>query len=213
MTPKLPKLPENEWTRAKIVRPSTGAHLEITATNYPLPEIETVYHDQKIDVLSKRHRSNVHEVFYSGRPAISKIAAFDWDIPRLERETWAYSILGQYQRLELSEPQISPRVLGHLTECAWVIGIMLERLDGEFASAEDLPAGEKALRRFHEIGLIHGDVNRYIFIVDRRSGQLRTVDFEHAAALDVDEAAAEVELQSLESELREERDEAGLQDL
>lgn len=90
MIPKLPKLPENEWTRAKIARPSAGALLEITTTNYPLPEIETVWHHQKIDVLSlsqtKRHRSNVHEVSYDGRPAISKIAAFDWDIPRLERE-------------------------------------------------------------------------------------------------------------------------------
>lgn len=86
-----------------------------------------------------------------------------------------------------------------------MIGILLEQLDGEFASAGDLPGCKKALRRLHEIGLIHGDVNRYNFVVDKQTRQVKMVDFEHAAALDaVDEATAEVELQFLESELREE---------
>ncbi|WPH02137.1 Hypothetical protein R9X50_00499200 [Acrodontium crateriforme] len=201
LIPKLPKFPQDGWTRIKIARPSLSAPLEITATNNPLPEIETVWHQQQIDVLSlkqtKRHRSNVHEVFYSGIPAISKIAAFDWEIPRLERETWAYSILDQHQRPELGEPQISPRVLGHLTECGRVIGILLERLDGQFASADDLPDCANTLRRLHEIGLIHGDVNRYNFIVDKQRKQVSMVDFEHAAALD--EFTAKMELQSLAS--------------
>jgi hypothetical protein len=56
------------------------APLEIIATNHPLPEIETVWHPEKIDVLSlkqtKCHRSNVHEVLYGDIPAVSKIAVF-----------------------------------------------------------------------------------------------------------------------------------------
>ena len=61
---------------------------------------------------------------------------------------------------------------------------MLERLDGEFASADDLTGCSNALRRLHEIGMIHGDVNRYNFVVDRQSRRASMVDFEHAAALD-----------------------------
>jgi serine/threonine protein kinase len=181
-------------------------------TNDPLPEIETIWHHQKIDVLSltqtKRHRSNVHEVYYSGTPAISKIAAFDWNIPSLERETWAYSFLDQHQRPEFGEPRISPQVLGHLTECGRVIGILLERLDGESASVDDLPGCESALRRLHAIGLVHGDVNRYNFVVNRQNRQVSMVDFEHAAALN--EEAAEIELHSLSSELKEETGRGGL---
>ena len=211
LIPKLPELPQDGWTKIKIVRPSVGAPLEIIATNHPLPEIETVWHRDKIDVLSltqsKCHRSNVHEVLYGGIPAISKIAAFDWQIPRLGRETWAYSILDQHQRPEFGEPKISPRVLGHLTECGRVMGILLERLDEGFASADDLPDCSNALRRLHEIGMVHGDVNRYNFVVNKQSRQVSMVDLEHAAALD--EATAELELQSLVSELKEDTGRGG----
>ena len=186
-------------------RGCVGAPLKVIATNHPLPEIETVWHPDKVDVLSlrqiKRHRSNVHEVLYGEIPAISKIAAFDWQIPQLERETWAYSVLDQHQRPVSGEPTISPRVLGHLTERGRVMGILLERLDGDFASADDLPECSNALRRLHEIGMTHGDVNRYNFIVDRRSRHVSMVDFEHAAALD--EETAKTELQSLASMLEE----------
>lgn len=214
LIPSLPKLPEGGWTRIRIVRPSASAPLEIVATNDPLPIIETVWHHERIDVLSleqtKRHRSNVHEVLYGGVPAVSKIAAFDWQVPSLERETWAYSILDQHQRPELGEPKISPRVLGHLTECGRVTGILLERLDGDFASTDDLPDCSNTLRRLHEIGLIHGDVDRYNFVIDRQSRRVRMVDFEHAAALEtVEEGAAKVELESLESELKEETGRGG----
>lgn len=73
---------------------------------------------------------------------------------------------------ELGEPRIVPRVLGHLTEVGRVMGILLERLDGEFASADDLPACSSTIRRLHEIGLVHGNVNRYNFIVDKQSRQV-----------------------------------------
>ena len=78
---------------------------------------------------------------------------------------------------------------------------MLERLDGVFASADDLTGCSNALRRLHEIGMIHGDVNRYNFVIERQSRQLSMVDFEHAEALD--EVTAEAERQSLVSELEE----------
>lgn len=90
-----------------------------------------------------------------------------------------------------------------------MIGILLERLEGDFASVEDLPECANVLRRLYKIGLVHGDVNRFNFIVDRQSRKVKLVDFEHVTALDVDEAAAGLELESLASELTEETGRGG----
>lgn len=121
LIPKLSAFPEDGWNRMKIVRPSKDAPLEVSTTNDPLPEIETAWHHEHIDVLSleeiEYRRSTVHEVLYNGTAATSKIAAFDWQIPSIEREIWAYGILDEHQHEHPEEPQISPRVLGHLTEC------------------------------------------------------------------------------------------------
>lgn len=119
MIPQLPTFPEYAWTRMEIIRPSVDAPLQVTTTDDPLPEVETAWHHQKIDVLSleqtRDYRSNVHEVLYNGLPAISKIAAFDWQTPSMERETWGYSVVDRHQNLHSGEPRMAPRVLGHLT--------------------------------------------------------------------------------------------------
>jgi len=60
----------------------------------------------------------------------------------------------------------------------------------------------KLLHRLHGMGLIHGDINRYNFIVDRSNSNVRTIDFEHAE--DFDKTKARRELESLASELAEE---------
>lgn len=150
---------------------------------------------------TKDYHSYVREVLYNSRPAVSKTAAFDWQIPSIGRDTWGYSILDRHQRLHPHKSLIVPRVLGHLTECGRVVGILLERLEGDVASVEDLPEFANALRGLHEIGLVHGDVNRFNFVVDKQSREVGMVDFEHVAALDLDEAAAGLELEYLAPEL------------
>lgn len=215
LIPKLPTLPEDRWTRMKITRSSEDGTLQTSTKNEQLPEIETLWHPQRIDVLSleqtRRHRSNVDEVLYNGTPAVAKIAAFEWEIPRLEweiprleRETWAYMVLHQH---ESGGSKISPQVLGHFTESERVIGLLLEKLDGRCASAADLLKCTEALKRLHRIGLTHGDVNRYNFIIDDKDGTARMVDFEHASAFE--EAAAKEELESLVKELSEETGRGG----
>jgi hypothetical protein len=210
LIPKLPKLPDEDWTRMHISKSSTNGSpeaLNVQVTNEPLPSVDTTFHNQRIDVLSlariKRYRSNVHEVLYNGEPAICKIAIFDWEIPRLERETWAYSILDQYQLDHPDMPPLTPRVLGHVTEQGRITGLLLERLEGVHASLEDLSTCAAALRRLHGMGLVHGDVNRYNFLVDEQNGGVCMVDFEHASALELDVKMAEEELASLASELEE----------
>jgi hypothetical protein len=133
LIPQLPGFPSTDWSAMRIFRGAEGC-LESNISYGPLPAIHGTWHPQRIDVLSlretKHHRSNVHEVLYERRPAISKIACFKWHMPRMEVETWAYSLINQHHQQSLSEYPLSPRIFGHLPENGRVIRLLLERVDG-----------------------------------------------------------------------------------
>ncbi|CAI6340619.1 unnamed protein product [Periconia digitata] len=204
LIPQLPAFPDEDWTTMHISRGIDGV-IESILSHKPLPEIHEPWHHRRIDVLSlkrtKRHRSNVHEVSYEDRPAIAKIALFEWDFQRIENETIIYSIINKHQHQHPAEPPCAPEFLGHLTENDRVIGFLLEKVDGEFASIENVSDCQNVLHRLHGMGLIHGDVNRYNFIVDQSHKTVRMIDFEHAE--EFDETRARQELESLASELTE----------
>ena len=98
-------------------------------------------------------------------------------------------------------------MLGHLTENGRIIGLLLENIDGTFASSENLMDCERTLRSLHGIGLIHGDVNRYNFLVDTSSSKVKMVDFEYAEGFE--QTTARLELESLSSELSEQTGRGG----
>ena len=214
LIPKLPPFPDTDWTTMRISRAANGA-LRWIISHDTLPAIHTTWHPHRIDVLSlkqtHRHRSNVHEVLHNGRPAIAKIACFKWDLPRIQVETQVYSTITNHQRP--GKDIVAPTFLGHLTENGRVIGLLLEKVAGDFASIQDLPQCKKALGRVHGMGLIHGDVNRYNFLVERSKGPDRSkdhvwmVDFEHAENFDKEKAR--LELESLASQLAEETGRGG----
>ena len=183
-----------------ISRGVDGA-LELKTFFDPLPTISGAWHPQNVDILSlkktKWYRSGVHEVLYQGRLAIMKHACFDWDLPRLENETWAYSIITRHHDQNPEAPPIAPKVLGHLTENGRIIGLLLEKVEGRHASIGDLPKCKKVLHKLHSMGLVHGDINRYNFIVDQTSDRVVMVDFEHAE--ESEEGNAQREIASLES--------------
>jgi tRNA A-37 threonylcarbamoyl transferase component Bud32 len=81
------------------------------------------------------------------------------------------------------------------------MGLLLENVDGRFASTDDQSKCEEAIRRLHGMGLIHGDINRYNFLIESSSGRVRIVDFEHVE--DFDEKTAHEELKVLPFELAE----------
>ncbi|KAL3420866.1 alpha-galactosidase A [Phlyctema vagabunda] len=197
-------LDTKEFSRMELSRTSNKT-LVSELSFEALPAVETTWHFKTIDVLSlqqvKRHRSGVHEVLLSGLPAICKIACFGWQIPKIEHETYTYSIIEQYR--EPGDPITTPLFLGHVAENGRVIGMLLEKLEVDFASMEDLPACRQALENFHRMKMVHGDVNRYNFIVNRSMtpSHVRLVDFEHAEPYE--ESKALSELQSLSSELGE----------
>ena len=209
LIPQLPHLPPGTWTNMDITRDTAGSLCSTISTN-PLPEVKTLWHERRIDVLSIPRklflRSGVYEVQWpldSGGVAIAKIACFRWDVARIERESQAYSVLAHI------EPPIAPRFLGYITENGRPMGILLEKLDGEPAGSADLAACEAVVGKLHDAGLVHGDTNRYNFVVDRRpGGGIHLVDFEHVEAFT--EETARAELLSLPAELSEETGRGGI---
>ena len=199
LIPALPDLPTGDWIKGEVYRQADRS-LASRISWAVLPATKSIWHATLVDVLSlvetKRHRSGVHEVLYQGRPAVAKIACFEWDIPRIERETCAYLTISQHE-----DATIAPAFLGHVMENGRVMGMLLEKVQGEFASIADRTMCEKALRRLHRMGLVHGDINRYNFMVDRSKNCVRLVDFEHAEPYETTKAVAEIE--SLRDELAE----------
>ncbi|KAF5685389.1 alpha-galactosidase A [Fusarium circinatum] len=207
LIPRLPDLPDSLWTTMTISQDENSSLKPVISMD-PLPEIRTAWYERHVDILTlkstRRFRSGVHEVRYNDVPAIAKIACFEWEMRRIERETWAYSLLEDHHSRHPNESPIAPKFLAHLTENGRIMGLLLEKVDGEPACVDDLEHCEILLRRLHrDLGLVHGDVNRYNFLVDRASGiGVRLVDFEHTE--DFDESLAMAELLSLPAELTEE---------
>lgn len=216
LIPKLPSLPDSSWTKMHITRSNEGdGALVVHTTQEPLEEVGFIWHERRIDVLSLPFinwlKSGVFETVYEGRPAIAKIACFEWQIPNMTRETWAYHVLDH----DSDGTPIAPAFLGHLTENGRVMGFLMEKVQGRAACSADLARCEALVLRLHKLGglgLVHGDVNRYNFIVeDGSDGHVWLIDFEHAQ--DYDEKAGQAEFQSLASELAEETGRGTVRDI
>jgi hypothetical protein len=207
LVPSLPDFPDRDWTTMEI-RPQKDGPAETTISLEPLPTIEDdiIWHANKVEILdlkaAKRYiKPRILEVMYRDTPAIAKIARFSWDIQYVENETFAYSVLQEHA------PEVIPQFLGHLTEGGRVMGLLLEKVEGGCASIRNLSQCEKAVQAIHQAGLLHGDVNRYNFIVDPKTAAIKVIDFEHAEAFEDD--LAKKELGSLMDELQEDSGRGG----
>lgn len=205
LIPLLPDFPDTDWTTMHVSRNTHGA-IQSKISYDPLPAIPDPWHPQHIDVLSlprlRHFRSHVHEVECAGQRAIAKIALWSWQFRAKRIETRVYHEFAYDREDNPLELTCAPGFLGHLTENGRVIGVLLEWVEGESAGIGDLAGCEAVVRRMHALDMVHGDVNRYNFIVDRGSNHIRVIDFEHVE--NFDEEKARKELESLEGELREE---------
>lgn len=199
LIPSLPKFPDTNWTRASLFRKPDGS-IGLSTSCEPLRGVQNVWHEERVDVVSlrreKRYRSNVHGVTYKGRPAISKIARWEWEMPRMENETAAYRMI-QTEQMPGAET-LAPKVLAHLTENGRVIGFLMEKLDGVRAELSDRSDCEDALRKLHAIGMIHGDPSRYNFLINREKRHVTLIDFEHAEIHTEEKAMKELEILGME---------------
>ncbi|KFH42040.1 Ankyrin-like protein [Hapsidospora chrysogenum ATCC 11550] len=182
----LPPLPydDDAWTVARVSRSSSTESQELVYSleHRPLPGVRDVWHHERVDCLSLDRvrllamsvfectRKDYYQPLAPGTTLIAKIARFDWEIPRIERETRVYHLL--------QDTGIAPRFLGHIHEGGRVIGFLLEKFDGHPAGIEHLPSCEHVLGRLHRLGLLHGDINRHNFIVSSEGGWTKMIDFE-----------------------------------
>ena len=89
--------------------------------------------------------------------------------------------------------------LGLLTEEGRIIGFIIERLtDAHHASPTELRLCQVALSKLHNLGILHGDVNKHNFLV--KDGRAILIDFECARATE-DKSALREEMECLLDEL------------
>ncbi|KAK2764584.1 hypothetical protein FQN54_009279 [Arachnomyces sp. PD_36] len=200
----LPKLPDDPWTSLEISRDGSGK-LHLQTSNEPLPSAEP-WHSNLVDVLSlpkiKTISSKIYETLYQGQPAIAKIARFPWEMPLLRMETVVYNDLTVLGEEDGNLPAIMPPFLGHLVENGRVMGMLLGKIEGTYAGIKDLSICRNIVRRLHDMEIIHGDVNRYNFIVSENGERVVLLDFENAEQFSEERAREEIEC--LERELKEE---------
>ena len=172
----LPKFPSGDWTRAHIYRKSD--HLVVEPSNKPLHVmgVTTCWHPNLVDVQSpsltfeERQLERVNVVKYNSKPVISKIARFEFEVPWMENETAIYEAIDGHG--------IGPAFLGHLVERGRVMGFLIEKIDGKNGEIGDLGACESIVKRLHSLGIVHGDLNKYNFIIGPTKTTL--IDFEKA---------------------------------
>lgn len=159
--------------------------------------MSNTWHSTRIDHLEvtklERIRQNIHVVTHPSfdRPILVKFAEFPWQTPYLEAETTAYQWI--------DGRGIGPRFLGHLAEAGRVIGLVLEFMDdARTADDGDLAACQYVLSGLHSLGIKHGDINRYNFLL--RADHAVLVDFESATKCG-DQEELEAEYKCLERSL------------
>lgn len=184
----LPEFPEdNTWNIAYVSRDPSGDGLAVDLQYKTFIGIPDLWHPVLVDCLElkriKQLTATTYEAIYShdgssnttrSSVVVAKVARFEWELPRLSQETL------MYKRLE--NTGLAPRFIGHVHEHGRVTGFILEKLEGREANIKDLSSCQSALQRLHDIGILHGDVNRYNFIV--QDDAVRLIDFEKSQLYD-----------------------------
>jgi predicted Ser/Thr protein kinase len=203
---KLPPLPPGDWNYGRIsqtVENPTPFFAETSWKNFP--SITPLWHPKSYDYLSfkigEQLKSHVYMAYSPQfeKPIIAKFARFPWEIGYYIAETQVYSwINGQ---------NIGPEFLGYLTENGRVIGFLIEYVEGHHATISDLPACKVAVGRLHGLDILHGDLNKYNFLISERGAVL--IDFETAKRSE-DIEAMEKEVEELEGQLLDESGKGGV---
>ncbi|KAG6277512.1 hypothetical protein E4U47_007110 [Claviceps purpurea] len=198
-----PPFPIGDWNKGHVARdPVTGQVTFIGTEKVLLDEVRSGWQTVKFDELEfsrqdrLRHRVYVvtHPRINGGGPVLMKIANWPRELDRIETE------IAVYQRI--CDQGVGPKFLGHVTEGpdGRVIGFITEWLGGaRSAEPRDLEDCRKALARLHQLGIKHGDINKYNFLV-RKGHEVVLIDFE-VSRLDCSHDELEEEMNALKDRL------------
>ncbi|SCN90947.1 unnamed protein product [Fusarium fujikuroi] len=209
------QLQENDWNTAYVFRDKDNK-LDFTKTMKSLPSIQN-WHCRTMSFLELERKQQLtllaQECFLKGdqrasrnstlepnrSTMVAKMARFPWEIAYVAAETRIYEIL--------ESSGIAPQFLGHINEGSRTIGFLLEKFQGRHAGKDDLEACQNVLSQLHDLGILHGDVNRYNFIIGN-DGKAVLIDFEKARE-DASTEEKEAEKKSLPQQLAEESGRGG----
>ena len=203
----LPEFPEDHtWNMAYVNRDPSSGEVVMKLQQRTFMGITDLWHPVLVDCLDlkriKQFTATTYEATYDGDEhlaitnsptVIAKVARFEWELPRLSLETLIY------KRLE--DTGLAPRFIGHVHEHGRVIGFILEKLQGREANIYDLSSCQSALQRLHDIGILHGDPNRYNFMI--QDDKVRLIDFERSQLCPRATENMRAEMESLSDELVE----------
>ncbi|KAF4493829.1 hypothetical protein FAGAP_10058 [Fusarium agapanthi] len=165
LVPELPPFPDTDWTKMRLTRAQDGS-VQSDISFEPLDKIECTWHPRHIDILSLK-RIKYHKQRIREVEYEGKTA-----ISKIAILEWLIPQIEHETRMyealtRLQSPdenKMTPEVLGHLFE------------------------GGCTSWKF-----VHGDANRYNFIVEQSTGNVKMIDFEHAEQYDERKAKAEIE--------------------
>ncbi|KAF2183892.1 hypothetical protein K469DRAFT_581072 [Zopfia rhizophila CBS 207.26] len=126
----------------------------------------------------RRISDRVSLVSQNHRKCMLKIARFEHELEALSTEIRAYSIL------QAHHSTLAPTFLGYVYEEEEnrVIGFLMEVLQGYHPHLRDQQLCKDAIQEFHEIGIVHGDPNKYNILVEGDTAKF--IDFEEATFWD-----------------------------
>ncbi|KAG6092572.1 hypothetical protein E4U30_005286 [Claviceps sp. LM220 group G6] len=198
-----PPFPIGDWNKGRVARdPVTGQVTFISTEKVLLDEVNSGWNTVKFDELEfslqEELRQRVYVVTHprinGGGPVLMKIAVWPDELDGIESE------IAVYQRI--CDKGVGPKFLGHVTEGpdGRVIGFIAEWVGGaRSAEPRDLEDCKKALGRLHQLGIKHGDINKYNFLV-REGHEVVLIDFE-VSKLDCSHDELEEEMNALKDRL------------
>ncbi|KAF2135473.1 uncharacterized protein K452DRAFT_313963 [Aplosporella prunicola CBS 121167] len=203
----LPPLPTSDWNKGHLSRSvEAGDAVCLHVIKDKMPSITNTWHTRCIDYLDlslgRKLRSNVYETTCPqfDVPVVAKFARFAWEVAQCDAETRAYQWINGHG--------IGPVFLAHLSEHGRIIGFLIEKVPGaQHAAPEHLSLCRQTLARLHQLCIIHGDVNKYNFLV--HNGKATLIDFDHTQRCE-DADMLENELKSLEEKLNESSGRGGI---
>ncbi|KAG5970406.1 hypothetical protein E4U56_007736 [Claviceps arundinis] len=199
-----PQFPIGDWNKGRVARdPVTGQVTFISTEKVQLDEVNSGWNTVKFDELEfslqEELRQRVYVVTHprinGGGPVLMKIAVWPDELDRTETE------IAVYQRI--CDKGVGPKFLGHVTEGpdGRVIGFVAEWVCGaRSAEPRDLEDCKKALDRLHQLGIKHGDINKYNFLV-REGHEVVLIDFE-VSKLDCSHDELEEEMNALKDRFK-----------
>lgn len=196
----LPPFPQGDWNDGYITKhPGSGTPYFQRAVRTSFPGVQSTWHDKTFDHLDLKFgtklRTNVYEATIpeASTVVVAKFARFSWETAQIDRECAAYGWI--------EGKDIGPRFSGNIAEEGRVIGFVVERVAGaRHASSADHAACKEVLSRLHQLGIVHGDINKHNFLII--GGKATLIDFD-CAHKTTDEQALTREIQLLEMQLAE----------